>query len=318
MFLNLETNKDEAGQEVHPRASFLTRAVTLVVVVSPFLGLIAALAYLWGSPFYWSYIAIFATMYTIAALGIGVGFHRLFTHKSFETSKPLRFFWAALGSVAVEGPIITWVAVHRKHHQHTDAPGDPHSPHVRDHDEVDGFRSLMRGVWHSHIGWLFEPLPADLDRYVPDLIKDKSISFISRTFGFWVLLGLVAPAIAGGLITGTWTGALLGFLWGGLVRIFFVHHVTWSINSVCHLWGTRPFHTRDESRDNPIFGVLAFGEGWHNAHHAFPASARHGLEWWKLDINYIVIRTMELCGLVTHVRVPSPERISEKRRTSQH
>jgi stearoyl-CoA desaturase (delta-9 desaturase) len=300
-----------------PRAGLAVRIVTLIAVVLPLAGLVAALVMLWGAPFHWVYLALFGGMYFLTALGIGVGFHRLFTHRSFETGAFFRFVWAALGSMAIEGPLVRWVAVHRRHHQHADIPGDPHSPHASSHDDHDhgaGVSGVLKGVWHSHIGWMFEPVAPDLDRYVPDLLKDPVVRFTNGTFVVWVALGLLVPAALGGILTGTWMGVLLGFLWGGLARVLLVHHVTWSINSVCHLWGTRPFKTRDESRDNPIFGVLALGEGWHNAHHAFPASAKHGLAWWKLDINYLVIRGMALLRLARNVRLPSAERIMERRR----
>jgi stearoyl-CoA desaturase (delta-9 desaturase) len=259
-------------------------------------------------------MALLGGMYTVTMLGVGVGYHRLFTHKSFETGPALRFALAVLGSMAVEGDVVKWAAMHRKHHQHTDVPGDPHSPHAC--ESGDGRGRVLRGMWHAHMGWFFEKDPPDLERYVPDLERDRVAIAVSRTFPVWVALGLVIPAALGGLLTGTWTGALLGFLWGGLARVLLVHHVTWSINSVCHLWGSRPFRTGDESRDNPFFGVLALGEGWHNTHHAFPTSARHGLSWWKLDINYLVIRVLELLRLASNVRRPSTERIVAQRRPS--
>ncbi len=315
-----ETNSTENAaiavdaDAVNHRAPLGMRVLVLVAMLVPLMGLAAAIVMFWHTPFHWTYIAIAAGMYLLTVLGIGVGYHRLFTHKSYETGPVLRFFWAALGSMAVEGPLIRWVAVHRKHHQHTDADGDPHSPHTGDAGGKTGFIALLKGLWHAHMGWIFDKEPPDLARYVPDLTKDPVIKFVDRTFALWVVVGLLVPALLGGLITGTWMGLLLGFLWGGLVRVLLVHHVTWSINSVCHLWGTRPFRTHDESRDNAFFGFLAFGEGWHNTHHAFPTSARHGLAWWKLDINYLTIRAMEILHLARNVRLPSPERIREQRR----
>lgn len=309
----------EAESACAERASLLVQAVTLAAVVVPLLGLAAAIVLLWQVPFHWTYMAIFGGMYAVTVVGVGVGFHRLFTHRSFETAPAWRFVWAVLGSMAVEGPVIRWVAVHRKHHQHADVPGDPHSPHVHLHGHEDehgvgGVGAMLRGMWHAHVGWLFDKDAADPARYAPDLEADRVVSFVSRGFVVWVVLGLAIPAALGGVLTGTWMGVLLGFLWGGLARVLLVHHMTWSINSVCHMWGTRPFKTRDESRDNAIFGVLAMGEGWHNTHHAFPTSARHGLAWWKLDINYLVIRAMEILRLARNVRRPSAERIAERRR----
>jgi stearoyl-CoA desaturase (delta-9 desaturase) len=293
-------------------APLATRLVTLGAVLVPFAGLAAAIVLLWNTPFHWVYLTLLVSMYVVTMLGIGVGFHRLFTHKSFEVGPVLTFIWGVLGSMAVEGSLIRWVATHRMHHQHADQPGDPHSPHVH---KGEGVAGLLRGMWHAHIGWLFEKDAPGLERYVPDLLKNRVIVGVSRTFTLWVIVGLLIPAVLGGVITWTWTGMLLGFLWGGLIRVLLVHHVTWSINSVCHIWGSRPYSTRDESRDNPVLGVLALGEGWHNTHHAFPTSARHGLAWWKLDINYIVIRVMQLLRLARNVRVPAAERLLARRRT---
>ncbi|MFO0860220.1 MAG: acyl-CoA desaturase [Phycisphaerales bacterium] len=279
----------------------------------PFVALAIAIAMLWRVPNQGLYLAIMVGMYVSTGIGIGTGFHRLFTHKSFTAGPYVRFFWAALGSMAIEGALTTWVAEHRKHHQHSDAPGDPHSPHAH-HPEYDGtVWGVFYSFYYAHVGWLFHNSPTELERYVPDLLEDPVTNFVSRTYWMWVGIGLLIPTALGGLITWSWTGALLGFLWGGPIRTLVVHHITWCINSVCHLWGTRPFRTSDHSRDNPIFGILAFGEGWHNAHHAFPTSARHGLAWWKLDINYIVIRTMALLGIVKDVRLPSPASLEAKR-----
>lgn len=300
------------------RAPLAARVVTFLAVVVPIVGLAAAIVLLWGTHFHWVHLAILGGMYLLTVLGIGVGYHRLFTHRAFETSAPMRFIWGVLGSMSIEGPLFTWVGVHRKHHQHTDEPGDPHSPHAHaegdEHGHGDGIGGVLRGLWHAHIGWFFEGDPPDLARYVQDLERDRVAVFINRTFVLWAVVGMVIPAVVGGLVMGSWMGVLLGFLWGGLVRVLLVHHVTWSINSVCHLWGSRPFKTRDESRDNVVFGLLAFGEGWHNTHHAFPTSARHGLEWWKFDLNYWVIRVMAMLGLARNVRVPSRERILARKR----
>jgi stearoyl-CoA desaturase (delta-9 desaturase) len=290
--------------------SLKTRLINLAAVVIPFLALIAAIFLLWGVAFSWIYLGLLMGMYAVTAIGITVGFHRLFTHRSFDTPRPIAFVLAALGSMAVEGPVLEWVAVHRRHHQHSDSMEDPHSPHTKG----AGIWGALRGVWHAHVGWMFNRRPGDLARYVGDLRKDPMMRSASRLFPIWVLAGLVIPATLGGLLTLSWTGVLLGLIWGGLVRIFLVHHVTWSINSVCHIWGTRPFECHDESRNNPIFGVLGLGEGWHNNHHAFPNSARHGLRWWELDASYLFIRGLALVGLARNIRLPAPERVVAKRR----
>jgi len=306
----------------HSRAAELKlRVVNLAAVLIPFLGLLAAVILLWGVAFDWVYLGVLAGMYIATAVGVTVGFHRLFTHRSFKTSRPVAAVLAALGSMAVEGPILQWVATHRRHHQHSDEEDDPHSPHTHG----AGFWGAVRGMWHAHMGWIIETynfvpsrnrsarVTAGLARYVKDLRKDPMYRWMNRAFPFWVLVGFAIPAALGGLLTLSWMGVLLGFLWGGLVRVFLVHHVTWSINSVCHIWGTRPFRCHDHSRNNAIFGVLALGEGWHNNHHAFPTSARHGLRWWQLDVSYLIIRAMGLVGLARDIRVPSAERIAAKR-----
>jgi len=280
--------------------SRLLKAINLAAVLIPFIGLILAFVLLWGVAFNWIYLALLAGMYLATAVGITVGYHRYFTHRSFRTSPTVASVLAILGSMAAEGPVIQWVAVHRKHHQHSDDEFDPHSPHTHG----AGIGNLLRGIWHAHVGWLFRENPRGLARLVGDLRNDPRICMISRLFPLWVVIGLLIPAILGGVLTLSWTGAALGFLWGGLVRIFLVHHVTWSINSVCHIWGSQPYSCGDESRNNFIFGVLALGEGWHNNHHAFPTSARHGLRWWQLDISYLLILAMKGIGLAHDVRQP--------------
>jgi stearoyl-CoA desaturase (delta-9 desaturase) len=272
----------------------------LLAVVLPFLGLAAVPALLWGRGFGWADLGLLLGGYALTALGVTVGFHRLFSHRSFEAVRPVRFALAALGSMAVQGPLLKWVALHRRHHQHSDRPGDPHSPH----HAGAGPLGALRGLWHAHLGWVFRADPPGLDRYVPDLLKCRTARSVSALFPVWVVAGLGFPALLGGLVALNWAGALSGLVWGGLARVFLVHHVTWSVNSVCHFWGRRPFDSRDHSRNNLLFGVLALGEGWHNNHHAFPTSARHGLSWWQIDVSYWVIRALERLGLAWGVRLP--------------
>jgi stearoyl-CoA desaturase (delta-9 desaturase) len=289
-----------AAAEAPEPLSLGTKLASLVAVVVPFAGLAAAAFFLWGWGFSWAPLWLLLGMYLATAVGITVGFHRLFSHRSFETTGVVRFVLAALGSMAVQGPLLKWVAMHRRHHQHSDGPGDPHSPHLHG----GGLLGLLRGLWHAHLGWVFKPDPPGLDRYVKDLRQDSPVRVASSLFPLWVALGLLLPAALGGLLVGSWWGALLGLLWGGLARVFLVHHVTWSINSVCHLWGGRPYRSDDESRNNFLFGVLGLGEGWHNNHHAFPTSARHGLRWWQIDVSYWAIRALALLGLAWNVRLP--------------
>jgi len=277
--------------------------MTFLSVIVPLLGVIAAALFLWGWGFHWTDLGVLLTMYSLTGLGITVGFHRLFTHHSFETHRTVQFILGVLGSMAVQGPMLRWVAFHRRHHQHSDHNGDPHSPH----EQGQGVLGVLRGLWRAHIGWFFEPDPPGLADYVKDLRRSGLQRAVSALFPIWVIAGLLIPTVLGGLLSRSWMGAFSGFLWGGLVRIFFLQHVTWSINSVCHLWGRRPYRTDDESRNNAVFGVLGFGEGWHNTHHAFPTSARHGLRWWQIDVSYWVIRAMALLGLAWNLKLPSKQ-----------
>jgi stearoyl-CoA desaturase (delta-9 desaturase) len=291
----------------------MTRAgklVNLGAVVVPFAATIAAIALLWNRAVSWHDLALFAGMYLITALGITVGFHRMLTHRSFRTHKATEYVFATLGSMAVQGSVIAWVADHRKHHAHTDTEGDPHSPHVGHGDGVIG---VLRGLWHAHMGWLLsEHGRADWKRYAPDLYEDPGMRLINRRFVSLVLIGLALPAVLGYLVTGTLAGAATGLLWGGLVRVFFVHHVTWSVNSVCHFLGSRRFEVDDRSTNVFWLALPSLGESWHHNHHAFPRSADHGLRPWELDPSGLLIRGMELVGLAWNVVRIAPERQAAK------
>lgn len=303
-----ESLADRAHEHEHEHITVKLKVVNLIGVLLPFAGLVVAISLLWNVAFNWVHLIILLVMYLVTALGITVGYHRLFTHRSFKTPRAVEVIFSILGSMAAEGPVLQWVAQHRMHHQHSDGEHDPHSPH----GHGTGVLDTIRGMWHAHMGWFIYKQPRNLDKYTKDLRQSRLIVWMSRLFPVWVLAGLVLPAVFGGLFTWSWSGVLWGFVWGGLVRVFLVHHVTWSINSVCHIWGTKPFKSNDESRNNAIFGVLALGEGWHNNHHAFPTSARHGLRWWQVDISYFVIWCMSKVRLASEVRVPSRERMSEK------
>ncbi len=282
-----------------PRAQ---RYTNLVAVVLPFLAFIAALVLLWNQAVGWTDLAILAGMYLLTAFGITIGFHRMLTHRAFATHKPIEYGFAVAGSMAVQGPVIDWVADHRKHHAHTDAEGDPHSPHV-------GHGSGLSGLWHAHVGWLFEANgQADRRRYAPDLLDDGGMRWLNRHFLGLVALSLLLPFGVGLLATGTLVGGLTGMLWGGLVRIFFVHHVTWSINSICHFHGSRRFATDDRSTNVWWLSAASLGEAWHHNHHAFPRSAFAGLRWWELDPSGLVIRAMRRLGLAWNVVAIAPER----------
>jgi stearoyl-CoA desaturase (delta-9 desaturase) len=301
---------DQSNCESTGRPLFMLRLANLSAVVIPFAGLIVAIVLLWQVAFNWTYLAILLGMYFATVLGITIGYHRLFTHRSFKTSRPVVAILAALGSMAVEGPLLRWVATHRRHHQHSDQECDPHSPH----GHGAGWWRAIRGAWHAHVGWMFVPDIEGLSQYVGDLRKDRLVCWMSEHFFLWVIVGLAIPSVLGGLLTMSWTGVLLGFIWGGPVRVCLVHHMTWSINSICHIWGAKPYKTQDESRNNAIIGVVSLGEGWHNNHHAFPTSARHGLHWWQVDVSYMVIWTMSKVGLAQSIRIPSKDRINAKRK----
>lgn len=301
---------DPLPLESEVRLPVHVRLVNLAAIVIPFIALVSGPFFVWGWGFNWVDLGLLLGMYVVTVLGITVGFHRLFTHHSFETNTVVKFILAVIGSMAVQGPLLKWVATHRRHHQHSDTPDDPHSP-------VHGGRGawgILRGVWHAHIGWMFAGDPPNLYSYVKDLQKSRALRVANALFPLWVALGLLIPTLLGGLLTGNWIGAVTGLIWGGLVRVFLVHHVTWSINSACHLWGRRPFRSDDASRNNALFGLLALGEGWHNTHHAFPTSARHGLKWWQFDLSYWVIRALAASGLAWDVRVPTEVMIEQKRR----
>ncbi len=265
------------------RSLTIRKIVMLVVVVLPFLATLLAIELLWQRAVNWTDLALLVAFNLLAGLGVTVGYHRMLTHRSFQPHPVVKFIFLAFGSMAVEGPALEWAATHIKHHAHSDREGDPHSP-------VEGF-------WHAHMGWLFNRSFADPNIYCRNLVKDPIVVFVSRTFIFWVILSLAIPFAIGG-----WTG----LLWGGLVRIFLTHHITWSVNSVCHTFGKREFETRDQSRNEWIVGLLGLGEGWHNNHHAFPRSAFHGLHWWQFDLSGYVIWTLERVGLARDVYRVSP------------
>ena len=282
------------------------KAFNIAGVVIPFAGVLVAIVVFWNQYVSVTDLAIMAGMYLFTAAGITIGYHRLLTHRSFQTPKAVEYFFAFLGSMAVQGPVIAWVADHRKHHAFSDAEGDPHSPHTT---HADGAKGVLQGLYHAHIGWLWSDWGrADWQKYAPDLNEDKVMVAMSRVYVPFVILTFGLPGLIGYLVTGTWEGALTGFLWGGLVRIFFLHHVTWSINSICHFSGKRRFEVEDYSTNVFWLALPSLGEAWHHNHHAFPRSAVHGLNRWELDPSAGVIRAMEKLGIAKNVVRISPER----------
>ncbi len=280
------------------------RVVRTLVFVLPPAALVVGAWLAWGGALHWQDLLVLGIGYVLTGLGVTVGYHRLFTHRSFKTTRGIRVLLATLGSMAVEGPVLEWVATHRKHHRFTDRPGDPHSPHL---DDARGWRGALRGLAHAHVGWMLRgfdmPNP---ERYAKDLLRDPDLRFISRTFPLWVLVGLAIPFGMGLALTGSLTGGLTGLLWGGAVRILLLHHVTFSVNSLCHYFGRRPFRTDDQSRNLAWLAPLAFGEAWHNNHHAFPTSARHGLGRRQVDPSGWLIAKLEQWHLAWDVVRISP------------
>jgi len=283
------------------------RNVNIAAVVLPFAAFLAAIPMLWNELVGWTDLVLLVVLYFLTAFGITVGFHRLLTHRAFATYKPIEYLFAVLGSMAVEGPVTGWVTDHRRHHAHADEDGDPHSPHV---GHGDGVLGALRGLWHAHLGWLVRdhPTAAGAEKYARDMLEDRGMRIISKLFPVLVVLGLAVPFALGWLITGELVGGLTAFVWAGLVRIFMVHHVTFSINSICHFFGRRRFETDDESTNVFWLALPSLGESWHHNHHAFPRSATHGLRWWEIDVGGLVIRAMRRLGLAWNVVRITPER----------
>jgi stearoyl-CoA desaturase (delta-9 desaturase) len=283
----------------------------LIGVAVPPLCLLVAIVLLWNRAIGPLELSLMIGLYFVTALGVTLGYHRMFTHRAFEASRAFRAVMAVLGSMAVEGSVITWVADHRKHHAFTDIEGDPHSPHL----SGPGLLGAIKGLWHAHIGWLFETVgTAERERFAPDLLKDRYLRVVDKLFFMWVALGLLIPFALGWIVGGGLGTALTALLWGGLVRVCLLHHVTWSINSVCHFFGRRRFDIEDESRNVFWLAPFSMGEAWHHNHHAFPTSAFHGLRLWEriADPTGLVIMLLEKAGLVWNVVRVSPDRQAAK------
>lgn len=288
----------------------IQRRVMLVISILPLLGLAFAIVQLWGWGVSYRDLVIAGGFYVVTGLGITVGYHRLLTHKSFDVPNWVRVGWAIAGSLAVQGACIDWSATHRRHHAYSDEMGDPHSPHL---EAADGVRGILRGLWHAHLGWMFEPDGTEAKTWAPDLLDNEGLVKVNRAFPWLIAATFIGPAVIGGLWSMSLMGAVTAGVWGGLIRMALLHHVTWSINSICHFYGTRPFASRDHARNNPWLALLSFGESWHNAHHAFPASARHGLRWWEFDASWLTIRAMQVVGLARNVKLPTPNQLARKK-----
>ncbi|MHB1468715.1 MAG: acyl-CoA desaturase [Solirubrobacteraceae bacterium] len=305
-----ETSFAPSPQEAAAELSRFRRTVNLIAVVAPPIALVVGIALGWKHGLDWRDLTMMICLYALTIMGVTVGYHRLLTHRAFETHRMTRYALAIVGSMAVEGPVIRWVADHRKHHAFTDRDGDPHSPHT---DRGPGLLGAIRGLWHAHVGWLFENVGlSDARRFAKELVEDPVMRAIDRSFGLLAFVSLAIPFVAGWLYTGTFAGAAWAFVWAGLVRIFFIHHATWSVNSLCHFAGRRRFATTDESRNVAWLALPTLGEAWHNNHHAFPRSAFHGLRWWEVDVSGLAIRALQATGLAWNVVRISPERQAEK------
>lgn len=294
----------------------LDRRLAWVVSLAPIFGFIVAMI-LWavGYPPSWTDLIVWLIMHTLILIGVEVGFHRHFAHRSYKSHPAIRVILAVLGSMAFQGPVIWWAATHRRHHNFSDKPGDPHSPHLHG----PGSWAFVRGQFHAHMGWLFvseSTRAIGWDRYVNDLYRDRAIFKVHTLYFYWLLMGFLIPAIVGGLVSGTLMGAFLGLLWGGFVRVFMMNHVFyWCINSVTHTFGTRPFRSDDQSTNNIWLAIPTLGQSWHNNHHAFPSSAFMGLRWWELDLGGLVIHVLQKLNLIWDAKRPSTGMMQRLKRT---
>jgi stearoyl-CoA desaturase (Delta-9 desaturase) len=286
--------------------SHVSQVVTLVAVLVPPMGLVSAMGLFWGVGFRLTDLVLFIALYVLTGLGTTVGYHRYFTHRSFETVAAVKAVLAILGAMTLQGPLTQWVTDHRKHHARSDREGDPHSPHL----SGDGLLGTVKGLWHAHVGWMFTTKGMERSyAYGRDLMEDPLVRTIDRLYLVWVALSFAVPFLLGAAIGGSWSLGVEAMVWAGLIRIFAFEHSTFAVNSICHTFGRRTFEARDESRNNWVIAMLVFGEGWHNNHHAFPRSARHGLGRFQVDPSWWVIRGLERLHLASRVRLPTPTQL---------
>lgn len=314
MSIRLEQNGQAAALKGPPKiisGNYIKgrqRQHVLLYNVIPLIGVAIAIALLWWFPIGPVEIGLLVGMWALAMIGMSAGLHRYFAHRAFQTNQTLRVILAILGCMAAQGPLISWVAVHRRHHEFSDKQGDPHSPNLHG----GGFLGTLTGLWHAQVGWLLNHEYPNPVYYAPDLVRDKALAKINQHYVGWVILGLLIPTAIGGFLYASLLGALQGFLWGGLVRMFVVDNSILCINSFSHVYGRQPFDAGDNSRNNAWIALPTFGESWQNNHHAFASSARIGLEWWQIDMGYWLIWILEKAGMVWDVRVPTREMIHAK------
>jgi stearoyl-CoA desaturase (Delta-9 desaturase) len=287
----------------------INQRFAVITTLVPSLGSVLAIGLLMKSGIDGAIVGLSIGMYLSTMLGITVGFHRYFTHYTFKTNRTIRTLLAILGSMAAQGSIVYWVSTHRRHHQYTDLPGDTHSPYIYEGQKF----GLIRGLWYAHIGWMLDGEVTNSALFAKDLLQDRVIAKVNQLYPVWVILGLVIPTVLGGVLTATWIGALQGFLWGGLVRIFLGHHAIWGLSSIAHVYGSRPFDTCQQSRNSLWLVIPTCGEGWHHNHHTFPNSAKLGLQWWQVDLGYWLIHVLELFGLAWDIQLLTPEMIEAKK-----
>lgn len=296
----------ELGPGSPPPTGRLARSITVLLVIGPLAAVSAIVSSEWGRVVHLRDLVLALVLYAVTGHGVTVGFHRMFTHGSFRANRPLKIALAVAGSMAVEGSITSWVANHRRHHVFSDRPGDPHSPHLRG----PGLTGQIRGLAHAHVGWLFRADPTPVERYAPDLLRDRDVRVISALFPGLAVVSLALPFLVGWGLSGSPAGGVTTLVWAGLLRMALLHHVTWSVNSICHMFGRQPFAAKDHSRNFAPLAVLSMGESWHNLHHAYPASARHGVERGQIDSSAALIRLFERVGWASKVRWPSAERLA--------
>lgn len=287
----------------------LVRAITAAVVVGPAIGSLILLAFWIGQGVRAESLWALAIAYVLGTLGVTIGFHRYFAHKSFETSRPVRLALVVFGSMSAQGSLLYWVATHRRHHQCSDTPDDPHSPHFRGATALSGWR----GFWHGHIGWMFAAEHSNAIRYAPDILRDRAVFELQRRYGLWVTIGLALPVAIGAVFTRDPITLVQIFLAAGPLRLFLVHHASWAVGSISHLYGRRPFRVSDRSTNNFWVALVAFGEGLQNNHHAFPRSAIHSFHWSEPDLTGLVLRLLAALGVIRDLHRPSEEAIFARR-----
>ena len=297
-----------------PAGARIQRALALSVMILPFLGTIAALAIAHRRGVSRLDLGLLVCMYVIQAIGVTIGYHRMFTHRAFTAGRVTQLVLTWFGATAGQGPILYWAATHRRHHVYSDREGDPHSPNM----QGLGLLNRLRGFWHGHMGWMLSNEVTSWPHYARDLMRDDFVVLLHELYPLFFFSGMIVPALVGGLATGSATGALTGFLWGGLMRMFLGNQATWCVGSLSHMYGSRPFATKDRSRNNWIVALFTFGEGLQNNHHAFPTSAAHALRWWEPDASELVIRVMQWLGLVWNIKRPSERAVREARQNGRN